>query len=207
MTNESIYREEKERGKKLMQNGETVQNSSGKNIFESEKEAFVVYESVLDVLSALPDEYRNKAMWAIIDYGITGECDVDGELLIPLRPIFNSILSQKRRYRNLKCVNAIISEAYQRLANRTDKNWRDTKESIINCLKKIAVDCQREDCTSESVLFRVCTLVTQANVANLLALKGNDTPPGGVPFIDTESMRMLWAYVREEKRLKMKGEK
>lgn len=113
---------------------------------ENKKAAFVVYPSFLDALRALPDKDANEAIRGIIDYGILGSAKIENEnLKIVLLPIFTGIDTQKRRYRNIQIMNLVIDDIYRRTVGATDKCALLKIEKLINSLKKMVVECQKQD--------------------------------------------------------------
>jgi hypothetical protein len=134
----------------------------------AKKSAFVVYESVWDTLLALPEDKRDEAMWKIIDYGITGKCEKDESLDIALLFIFTGIDTQKRRYRNIQCMNQIIDDVYRRFVDITDTSGLLVAEKTINSLKKIVVNCQKQDLYLLPILYWVMCLLSTPSVKKRL---------------------------------------
>lgn len=133
------------------------------------KAAFVVYPSVMDTLRALPSDQVDKAVRAIVDYGITGKSNlIDESLKIALLPIMTGIDTQKRRYRNIRVMNMTIDNVYRRVAGAVDKCGLLKAEKIISSLKKIVVECQKQDLYLFQIVMWVEQLVRNPDISRLI---------------------------------------
>lgn len=134
------------------------------------RNAFVVYPSMLDALRVLPEKDANQLLMAIIDFGITGEYQVENPALeLVLLPIIEGIKTQKRRYRNIKVLNLIIDDFYRRTAGTADKDKVFKSDRIRRSLQKMVVDCQREDITLGTIVQRISLLIQNPDVRLLLS--------------------------------------
>jgi hypothetical protein len=162
-------------------------------IEKTKRAAFVVYDSVWDTLLALPKDKRDIAMWKIINYGILGEYEKDDSIDVALLPILTGIATQKRRYRNIHYMNLIIDEVYRRFVYISDKSGLLVTEKVLNALKKIVVECQKQDLTLGIILSWVQNMLVSPTIKIKLDYY---TAPGSVQngFFET----MMWKKMERE---------